>query len=143
MVAPDWRKVVDAFWIMPHSIRVDDVSTDRGDHLQHTSVNIVGNTRSQVLWRCAQAFWPIATYQFVIAANAPGRDDHCLRTQRKLTHDHTRTRHATLDDAGFQQFPMNAINRAVVHNDFGDTMPEAQCHQSPLHTHTHATSKRL
>src|SRR2546430_14853696 len=143
MIAPDRREVANAFWIMPHPISVDEVSTAGGDHIQHAPIDMVGDARKQALRGVAQAFGPVTAHQFMIAANATGGDNHRLGFESELTHDHPRTRHAALDGARFQHLPVHAINHAVGHREFGHTMPEAQCDHSPLLALTHTAHKRF
>ncbi len=143
MVAPDRREVANALWIMPHPISVDEASTAGGDHIQHAPIDMVGDARDQLLRWFAQAFGPVAAHQFMIAADTTGGDNHRLGFESELAHDHPRTRHAALDRARFQHFPVDAINHAVGHGEFGHTMPEAQRDQSALLALTHTTNKRL
>src|SRR6266567_9357352 len=143
MLTPDRCVVMDSLGIMPHAIFVNEMSAVRGNHFQHMSIDMIGNARNQVLrWR-TQALRPIAAHQLVIPSDATRGDNYCLCPHLKLTHNHARTCHTSLDCAGFQYFTMDAINHSVAHAESSDTMPEVQCHQSPLHTSAHTVHKWL
>src|SRR5258708_32466009 len=79
MAAPDRRVVVNALWIMPHPIGIDEVSPIRRDYFKHASVNVVGHPRNQSLRRGPQALRPVAAHQIVVATNASRGHDHSLR----------------------------------------------------------------
>src|SRR5258708_1208683 len=125
MVAPDRREVANAFWVMPHPISVDEVSTAGDDYIQHAPIDMVGDARDQLLRWFAQAFGPVAAHQFMIAADTTRGDNHRLGFESELAHAHPRTRHAALDGARFPKFAADAINYAIGHGEFVPTRPDA------------------
>ena len=47
MTTPDGRVVVNALWIMPHAIRIDEMSSALGNDFQHMPVNMIRDSRDQ------------------------------------------------------------------------------------------------
>src|SRR5690348_567685 len=115
MVAPDRREITNTFRIMPHPIRVDEMSTTGGNHVQHASINMIGHARNQLFRWLAHALRPVAAHQIMITANTTRSDNHRLSLESELTNDHPRTWHATLDIARFQHLSVNTIHYTIAH----------------------------
>src|SRR5258708_24684142 len=96
MAAPDRRVVVNALWIMPHSIGIDEVSPVRRDYFTHASVNVVGHPRNQSLGSRSQALRPAAAHQIMVATNASRGHDHGLRFYMEFPHNAPGTGRTTL-----------------------------------------------
>src|SRR5437764_15065299 len=108
MVAPDRGIVVNALWIMPHPIRIDEMPSVRRDDFQHASVNVVGYSRNQMFGRRPQTLRPVPTHQIMVAPNAPRSDNHRFRFELKGSHRGPRTRHTSLNSPWSQHLTLNA-----------------------------------
>src|SRR2546428_344007 len=143
MLAPDRCIVVNALWIMPHPIRIDEMPSVHRDDLQHVSVNVVGYPRNQMFGRRPQTLRPVPTHQIMVSPNASRSDDHRLRFEVKCSHHGPRTRHTSLNSAWLQHLTLNAINNATACGQRSNAMPKAQRHQSLPLAFTDATDKWL
>src|SRR5579884_780053 len=138
MHGPDRGVVVYAFGIMPHAIRIDQVSSALSKNFQHAPINVVGHARNEMFGSRPQSLRPVFAHQLMIAANPSRRDNHRLRPQRECSYNCPRTRHATSDSTCFQYLSLDPIYHATAFRQGSNAMTKAQADQSSLFSLTHA-----
>ena len=61
---------------MPHSVRIDDMSTCIFCNAYHFTIHIGRNTTNHVFRRLAQSFRPVFSYQVMIGTNSSGSNNN-------------------------------------------------------------------
>ena len=82
------RESLDEIYFMPDVGKRPDIQyavsyLARSHDIDHQPVDVLRHAGDHVARRFAQPLRPVAPYQFVVSANAAGRDDDRLRAQCK------------------------------------------------------------
>src|SRR5947208_3401210 len=143
MTAPDRSVVLNAFRIVPHAVGVDDARAGSLGYIEHQAIDMRGHATNHVARRRAEALWPIAAHQLMVAADAARRDDHRLRAQCERAHHAARTRYAARGVACLQHLALDAIDDAAGPAQSRDAITKTECDEAAALRVPHAAHERL